>query len=562
MPVEFLSDEQATRYGRFHADPSPEQLARFFYLSPDDLAFVARRRRRPNQLGCAVQLCTLRFLGTFLPDPTQVPAVVVETLAAQLHVAPIELVDYGKRISTEYEHQTGVVAYLGYAPFEAAQAFRLTRWLYAQVATSTVRPSVLFDLATAHLVTLRVVLPGVTVLARLIARVRERTGRYIYRQLVARLHATQQEALEALLVVVPGQRLTPLEVLRTSPTRVSAPALVAALHRLDQIRAVGVSDVFIRDLPEARLARMARHAQLAWAQPLLRMGQERRVATLLAFMQALERTATDDILELFDGLMSALALRGEAKRRRERLRSLKDLDQAALLLQQAVRILLDETVPDAALRQQVLGTIGETALRDAADAVQALASSADDPMMQVLAGSYATVRRFLPALLAGIVFEGYPSAKPLLDAWRFLQQQEQPGRGRPKWVAAPAAIVPKSWARRVFPGKGEVNSQAYTLCLLDRLHQALRRREVFVPGSERFGDPRAELLRGEAWEAARDSVARALDRSTDPAVELARLQQQLHAAYAEVSTNLAQNTALQLLDAGGQPYISLTPLAA
>ena len=562
MPVEFLSDEQAARYGRFHADPSPEQLARFFYLSPDDLAFVARRRRRPNQLGCAVQLCTLRFLGTFLPDPTQVPTVVVDTLAAQLHVASPELAAYGQRVSTWYEHQTGVVAYLGYAPFEAAQAFRLTRWLYAQVATSTVRSSVLFDLATAHLVTLRVVLPGVTVLARLIARVRERTGRHIYRQLVARLNAAQQLALEALLVVVPGERLTPLEVLRTSPTRVSAPALVAALQRLDQIRAIGVGDVPIRDLPEARLARMARHAQLAWAQPLLRMGPERRLATLLAFVQALERTATDDILDLFDGLMSALALRGEAKCRRERLRSLKDLDQAALILQQAVRILLDDTVPDAVLRQRVLGTLGETALREAADAVQALASSEDDPMLQVLAGSYATVRRFLPALLDGLAFEGSPSAKPLLDAWRFLQQQEQPGRGRPKWTTAPTAVIPKSWARRVFPGKGEVNPQAYTLCVLDRLHQALRRREVFVPSSERYGDPRAELLRGEAWEAARDSVARALDRSTDPAVELARLQQQLHAAYTEVGTNLARNTALQVLEEDGQPSITLTPLAA
>jgi Tn3 transposase DDE domain len=375
--------------------------------------------------------------------------------------------------------------------------------------------------------------------------------------------------------VVPGERLTPLEVLRTSPTRVSAPALVAALQRLGHIRAIGMGDVSLRDLPEARLARMARHAQLAWAQPLLRMGPERRLATLLAFVQTLERTATDDILDLFDGLMSALALRGEAKRWRERLRSLKDLDQAALLLQQAVRILLDESVPDATLRQRVLesvpdatlrqrvlGTLGETALREAADAVQVLASSDDDPMHQVLAGSYATVRRFLPALLGGLVFEGSPSARPLLDAWHFLQQQEQPGGGRPKWTAAPAAVIPKSWDRRVFPGKGEVNPHAYTLCVLDRLHQALRRREVFVPSSERYGDPRAELLRGEAWEAARDSVARALDRSTDPAVELARLQQQLHAAYTEVSANLAQNTALQLLDEGGQPYITLMPLTA
>ena len=40
--------------------------------------------------------------------------------------------------------------------------------------------------------------------------------------------------------------------------------------------------------------------------------------------------------------MTTLALRGETRRRRERLRSLKDLDQAALVLQQAVRMLLDE----------------------------------------------------------------------------------------------------------------------------------------------------------------------------------------------------------------------------
>ena len=233
MPVAFLNDEQAARYGRYHADPGPEQLARFFYLSPQDIRFLANHCRSYTRLGCAAQLCTLRFLGTFLPVPTQVPAVVVQALAQQLH------------LSTENWNR---VAYLGCVAFEGRPAFRPTRWLYAQVLTSTTRPSALFDLATAHLVAQRVVLPGVTVLARPLARVRERTGRHLYRQLRTRLTPAQQAVLEALRVVAPGQRLTRLETLRTAPTRVSAPALVAAVRRLVQVRALGVGNSLLHQI--------------------------------------------------------------------------------------------------------------------------------------------------------------------------------------------------------------------------------------------------------------------------------------------------------------------------
>ena len=86
-------------------------------------------------------------------------------------------------------------------------------------------------------------------LPRLIARVRERTGRHLYRQLRNRLNHVQQEALEALLVVPPGQRLTRLEALRTAPTRVSSPALVAVLVRLDHVRALGIGDISLHDHP-------------------------------------------------------------------------------------------------------------------------------------------------------------------------------------------------------------------------------------------------------------------------------------------------------------------------
>lgn len=64
----------APEYGLFSRELSEDELAGYFFFSEDDRARIASRREVENRLGFAVQLGTVRYLGRFSEDPSQVPA--------------------------------------------------------------------------------------------------------------------------------------------------------------------------------------------------------------------------------------------------------------------------------------------------------------------------------------------------------------------------------------------------------------------------------------------------------------------------------------------------------
>ena len=93
MPVSFLSDAQRESFGRYPGAPSPEDLARHFHLDDTDRARIAEKRGDHNRLGFAVQLGTVRYLGTFLDAPLDVPVPVTHSMAKQLGIDATRAVD-------------------------------------------------------------------------------------------------------------------------------------------------------------------------------------------------------------------------------------------------------------------------------------------------------------------------------------------------------------------------------------------------------------------------------------------------------------------------------------
>lgn len=228
-------------------------------------------------------------------------------------------------------------------------------------------------------------------------------------------------------------------------------------------------------------------------------------------------------------------------------------------LWEALQVLLDDSIDAAAVRSQTFAQIPRARVLDAGAQVETLARPPDDHYYPELVDRYRSVRRFLPTLLHAVSFEAMQAGQPVLRALDFLRHLEH--QRHPDMQQAPLDVVPRGWRRLVLPPREPVpDRQAYTLCAMERLHESLKRRDVFVPRSERWGDPRIKLLHGARWEAMRPQVCRALGHSESPKPALHTLAHQLDEAYQRTAANFPTNAAVRVEHVNGRDTLTLTGL--
>ncbi|MGW0447946.1 Tn3 family transposase [Streptosporangium sandarakinum] len=562
MPFEFLSDEQVARYGRFPKEPSVAELEQFFRLDRPALDKLASKRRPATRLGWAVQWGTVRMLGVFLTEnPTAVPGGVVAFAAEQLDLDPVCFPDYTQRQQTAYEHAWEIRDLLGYRDFADCEA-EVRRYVAARVWSTTEGPRALFDRARVHLLKERVLLPGITVLTRLVGEVRKEENARLHRTLAERTGPELGSVLAGLLRVPEGRRVSELERLRTPPTRASGRVLTAELRRVAEIGELRAGVVRVDPVPAVKMTALARYGLASKAPTLRELEEDRKAATLLATVRHLETSSVDDTLDVLDLLITSnLLARAERAGKAEQLRTFPKLRSAARTMASAMEVLMgapeataDRLVSLVEVWKAIEEVVPRERLAAAVETVAAFVPVTDDDAAAEwraeLVKRYRTVQGFIELLLEVIGFRAVAAGGPVLAMVRTAAAMAK-GRRRyaPGDIAAHEHLITGAWRPLVYRNPdlpdGQIDKAAFVLCAVMHLHQALRRRDVFAEGADRWSDPRARLLEGAAWEAARPKILTSLELEIEPAAHLAELASALEGAYTRVLGGLGANTAVQ-----------------
>jgi hypothetical protein len=368
----------------------------------------------------------------------------------------------------------------------------------------------------------------------------------------------QARLLRGLLVVPEGSRRSELDRMRKAETVTSGAGMVRALHRVSDVAGLGLGALDVRAVPHRRVVALARYGMAAKATALRRHPEPRRLATLVATVRSLEAKAVDDALELFDVLMTNdLMARAARESRKEKLRRYPRLSKDAGKLAAAVGVLLDALEHEQQLSldlvwEEIESKVSRAELRAAVAHLLEVAPPADaDPdgeWRTTLVDRFASVRAFVPLLCKTIEFGATAQAAGVLGAMADLPALLD-ARAT---TAIPAgyldarrvadAIVPAGWWRRLVYSAGRpdgtVDKAAYVFCVLEQFHRHLLRRDIYASPSARWSDPRAKLLTGPAWDAARGPALNALGLPEDPGELLAEHSRELDGAWRALSDGL------------------------
>lgn len=509
-------------------------------FTPADHTQIALCRGAHNRLGFAYQMGFLRLTGRF---PAQPPLEILDALlafvASELAIDPTTIQAYAQRRQTISAHQEHVRLHLGFRWFGLTERERLSAFVYDE-ATHVEHTSARLARAEEFLRDHQILVPAVSTLRRLVGEQQERARHTLFARMMEFLPTGMQARLDALLHVEADHRVSPLQFLKEPPGLPSPHALIRLTTKLDYIHDTGVLALDLAWLNNNLHTALARQALPLSAYRLRELQAPRRYTLLVCFLHHTYHETLDYLVDMYSKLMTATYRRAQhdldeaVKRHRTTLR---DSLQSFHMIGQT---LVDDTVPPEAIRTTVFAQIPSKRLQAQLQEAKHWRTGATSDVFPLVMKRYSYVRQFAPTLLDHLSVALEPTGSPaLLDALAILRDLNATGR-RTLPEDLPLACIPKRL--RAFVGThGTSNRRAYEGAILTALRDEIKRGNVWIQGSKRYGKLEDFFLPEAPWTIRRHDFFRKAGLPAVPEEAAAFLTARLNDAYDRFLATLPTN---------------------
>lgn len=470
---------------------SLDEIIRCYTFSEADLAFIRQHRGAANRLGCAVQLCYLRFPGISLGVEQPPFPPLLQWVAEQLKLSADGWEDYGRREQTRREHLLELQAWLQLRLFSVEDHPRCVADL-AELAFQTDQGMALAEALVVSLRQQRIIVPAMDVIERICSEALSLGTRQLYQAMTASLSIAHCHALDNLLKTKSGSRESGLMWLRQPPGAPKPKHILAHLARLNSLQALGFPAELGKAIHQNRLLKLAREGSQMTAQHLRDLAPVRRFATLVAILIETRATLIDETLDLHDRFLGSLfnqAKRRHAERFQESGKAINDKVRLYLQIGRALLAAKDAgTDPFAAIETVLSWEAFAASLNEA----EQLARPAHFDYLALMEEGFDKLRRYTPTLLQSLELKAAPVARELLEAVQVLKRMHA-RQARKVPEDAPTAFIRKRWENLVVTDEG-LDRRFYELCVLTELKNALRSGDIWVLHSRQFKDFEEYLL--------------------------------------------------------------------
>lgn len=510
----------------------PADLIEVWTLLEEDQERL-RNKSGANRLGFALLLKFFEVEARFPEDAGEIPVPAVSYVAQQVKVSAEEWAAYDWSGRAIKRHRMETRGSFGFRECTEEDQAQLAEWLAFELCGVELNRDRLAEAVVARCRKVRLEPPTPGRIARLVGSAVSTFEERFCTATVGRLSAAARSRLDDLIVEDAGTDGesaggggTLFTELKADPGALGLDSLLAEVNKLQRVRGLQLPPELFADVSEKLVAAWRARAAKEYPSDLRAAAGPVRYTLLSTPCQVRETEITDSLAE------AAVA------------------------------------EPGGTVRKVIYPVAGESTLKALAAEAAANEARYRARVRTALRSPYSNHwRRMLSPLLNALELKCNNTAyRPVMDAIDLLKRYlDQPiakeGAFFDEAETIPlGGVVREEWRKAVVDERGRVERIPYELCVLVALRDALRRREIWVPGANRWRKPEDDLPPD--FEDNRDVHYDAIRQPQDPQAFIEALQKRLREALPRFDTALELGTTggVDIVRKHCEPWIKVSPL--